>query len=771
MSGSHLVDQTTEAVPNLPGTHPPAEDPAASLRTAALLTLKSKRRKLTATTTVPHIARSLAAQPSIELDYGSEEPSGTASSEVSGATVQPAKTVAAPSESMDVDDSQAREEGEISDSEMAPPTPKLKPNLTFNKVVEQGKAAAQTPPQKPKVEPISPTLSSVPSRPSVFASPALVPALASAHVDENQVRPGLALTQAQFDAAKDIVLDLLGWGVRPEYLVDCGLSREIIFYVFVELNLRLPTNLDVTGLLPYTPSTAPTSPSAPPRPQQTEPVSSLSAAAAPFVPSTSNANESAALSPSLSDMEQQRKAELLARKAVLASRKLRPQKSSSVSLPSTSPVVSTSSTIDIVPTKTVDDFLKSIEPAAPSTSTTGATTSTSTASASMRSSRAVYMDRMNVDEVPGLSGGPTTDYTPLPRPVPSALSAKVSGIGERMPPSATSSTSNRSLAAPPSTSAIGNGDLSYGNDDDMGVVPGPSQSRLAWEDAQSTSVRRGTKRPVAADFVDLEPGSSRSGVRTDNYRPPVRRRTTGFAGLTQRRCVIDLSDTEDEQEEATLLISVVSSRTDSRGPIASTPEASVAPTPCVDSPVTPLINPAALLEKEEQIRRMRELIAQREQNRLKKIALASRGTALSSNTQTNGSASVKQEEDDAVSARSLHLSRSSSSSTPEVSSGRLSESRDERTVLSSLVYRGTNGDGTVSLPDSESPTSPTTPIEVKALEHSVTGDEGKSLDNTSSPAVLHPHRSSLSLLPLNLRFPIPTILGFLRARNVGWHAW
>ena len=66
-------------------------------------------------------------------------------------------------------------------------------------------------------------------------------------------------------------------------------------------------------------------------------------------------------------------------------------------------------------------------------------------------------------------------------------------------------------------------------------------------------------------------------------------------------------------------------------------------------------------------------------------------TSVPPDAQSNGSAPVKQEDDDAASARSLHLSRSSSSSTPEVSSGRLSESRDERTVLSALVPRGKSG--------------------------------------------------------------------------------
>lgn len=56
------------------------------------------------------------------------------------------------------------------------------------------------------------------------------------------------MTPAQYDIAKGLMLDLLGWGVPPEYLVNCGVSREIVYYAFVELNLRLPANLDLTGL-------------------------------------------------------------------------------------------------------------------------------------------------------------------------------------------------------------------------------------------------------------------------------------------------------------------------------------------------------------------------------------------------------------------------------------------------------------------------------------------------------------------------------------------
>ncbi|KAF7974225.1 hypothetical protein HWV62_13098 [Athelia sp. TMB] len=51
------------------------------------------------------------------------------------------------------------------------------------------------------------------------------------------------LPPAEVDRAKDVVLDLLGWGVTPEYLVDAGVSSEALYTIFKDLNLRLPTNL------------------------------------------------------------------------------------------------------------------------------------------------------------------------------------------------------------------------------------------------------------------------------------------------------------------------------------------------------------------------------------------------------------------------------------------------------------------------------------------------------------------------------------------------
>ncbi|KAF5346649.1 hypothetical protein D9758_013197 [Tetrapyrgos nigripes] len=52
-----------------------------------------------------------------------------------------------------------------------------------------------------------------------------------------------SVTQSQLTRAKDLVLDLLGWGVSPEYLIHIGVSSQTIYRVFTDLNLRLPRNL------------------------------------------------------------------------------------------------------------------------------------------------------------------------------------------------------------------------------------------------------------------------------------------------------------------------------------------------------------------------------------------------------------------------------------------------------------------------------------------------------------------------------------------------
>lgn len=57
---------------------------------------------------------------------------------------------------------------------------------------------------------------------------------------------GYLVTPQELQEAKNLVLDLLGWGVSPEYFIVAGISPEAIYRIFTDLNLRLPSNLEVT---------------------------------------------------------------------------------------------------------------------------------------------------------------------------------------------------------------------------------------------------------------------------------------------------------------------------------------------------------------------------------------------------------------------------------------------------------------------------------------------------------------------------------------------
>jgi len=52
----------------------------------------------------------------------------------------------------------------------------------------------------------------------------------------------VTVSPAELEHAKDLVLDLLGWGVSPEYLLQAGLSSGTMYRIFTDLRLRLPDN-------------------------------------------------------------------------------------------------------------------------------------------------------------------------------------------------------------------------------------------------------------------------------------------------------------------------------------------------------------------------------------------------------------------------------------------------------------------------------------------------------------------------------------------------
>lgn len=457
------------------------------------------------------------------------------------------------------------------------------------------------------------------------------------------------MTQSQYDAAKDIILDLLGWGVSPEYLVDCGLSRELIFYVFTELNIRFPRNFETYpphsqsayhgSPEPLTPppfidriqrsgSLSTSSPSAiPSRPIQGHPSlpqkpsapqgelpTSPILTATPIAHTTSTNSASLPPPPSLLDIEQQRKKELLARKAVLASRK---RKSPSVTSPSmqASQQVQAQSTNPreskkVVMEETVDNFLNSIN-----------STHSDAGDEKIPSNSEPPLDDMDVDEPPGLSAiqedGPS-DATTRP-PISTARTLPVSAS---TPPSvaSTSQPMQHSAPPPPSPNLASGPTSSSGSRGSTASLPTGPTAR--------DNQRRGLKRPVAADFVDMEPTYPRYHA-TNGYNPSafrqstVRQKTGSFAGVTNgmRRMVINLSDTEDEDDE-----------NDDDVPESSIPSMSR----MIRAPprharrlegtgtIASSINVApALLEKEQEIKRMRDRIAaEKEKLRQKKLAVS-----------------------------------------------------------------------------------------------------------------------------------------------------
>jgi hypothetical protein len=171
------------------------------------------------------------------------------------------------------------------------------------------------------------------------------------------------VTQQQYDTIKDIILDLLGWGVPPAYLVDCGVSREAVFYVFSELNLALPQGFDTSGLIPYVPDLLPQRPTVPLHDNRRGNMGIRSHPANHSVvqPATKSSAPETSLPLDLHDIERQRRQELLARKAAQASRKMRP----STSLGSSNGSSTAKEAVPITPvstTEAVDDFLNSIGP-------------------------------------------------------------------------------------------------------------------------------------------------------------------------------------------------------------------------------------------------------------------------------------------------------------------------------------------------------------------------------------------------------------------------
>lgn len=443
------------------------------------------------------------------------------------------------------------------------------------------------------------------------------------------------MTQAEYDTIKNIILDLLGWAVPVNDLVQSGLSREVIYYVFNELNLQLPDTFDIAGIVPYNPETY----SQGPHPDMILPtvfsgmrssVEPDSPTGAPSIRSTTPPAPTKLVSTfdspanaDLHDMERRRRQELMARKAaVQASRKSKPSIESFTTVVKLEPSSMETEDVAMTPivSETVEDFLKSLTPV-----TTVKSPPIVSMPPEMESVDANGADKATITFVddPELQG-----QSPHPI-IPTSASSADSDLQHTFPPPS-------STEVPPTSvgSSITTFSHSSGSDPEL-FTPSPSDVQITPRQTNTPAPRRGMKRPVASDFVDFDPTPRRNEINARHERSngfarpaPVRRLTgTSFHNIGgSRRCVIDLSDSEEEGDMYQSQPVVEDQTLVRRDKWNNTGVKYPSPAPSTKPPSTPgTMSPAALMQKEHEIRKMRELIAQREEEtRLRRLAVSLR---------------------------------------------------------------------------------------------------------------------------------------------------
>ncbi|KLO08328.1 hypothetical protein SCHPADRAFT_944553 [Schizopora paradoxa] len=640
-------------------------DAVSSLRAAALSTLRMKRKKASDSFSKTTISsRSEIPQNSLTLDYGAEEPSNATSPISDETATQEATDKQEDQPNASIEDS--REEGEISDEEDSPAgnidAARISHDLGKTSIVEE-KDSSRTKSPSPATSRREKNEVSVTVQVHKHQHPL---------IDEQHVRPGLTMSIDQLNMVKELVLDLLGWGVAPEYLVECGLTRHAIYYAFTELNLKLPKNLDTTGIDPYPfprPSVATTDSdtinasdasykdTSPRRPTSGHPLPAkpVAARSPTFGTDRKSRSPSDGSEQVLLDIEAQKRQELLARRAVLASRKksgfptpnseaspsydfvsnMDSKQSDSAYLSASSDPLAESTRV--VPLENIDDFLNSM------ISETSLPPKLRSRVIEPSTSKFGHPERMELDNPPSaetndvVRNGDVSKTTlspdaPVFHPANSTPKSTSGDNPESLliqshshspTPVELLPAADSSIDSKASTSSTINTQSNLNRDTSLP----PSQSSNT-----SVPARRGTKRPVASDFVDVEMQSS-SLPRSSSFNPPVppphvRRKIGGFAGLNghgTRRCVIDLSDSEDgeddpgggsgagEPDSRHRPMSRNSAPIQSPRPVRSLPSSSMS------KPTSMGPSPSELLKKEQQIQRMKEIIARREQERLKKL--------------------------------------------------------------------------------------------------------------------------------------------------------
>lgn len=403
----------------------------------------------------------------------------------------------------------------------------------------------------------------------------------------------------------------------------------MIYYVFNELNLQLPDTFDITGIVPYNPETF----SQPSHPDMIPPIafsgmrSSVEPDSPKGAPSTRSTTPPAPTklvstfdSPSnadLHDMERRRRQELMARKAaVQASRKLKPSIDSftAVVKPEPSSMETEDAVMTPIPSEIVEDFLKSLAPA----------TKQSPPIVSMPPQTENF-DTNDADKAMITLFEDPESQGQSPHPIfPTSASSADSDLQHTFtPPSSTE--------APPTSIGSSITTFSHSSVSDSSLLT-PSDVQVTPRQTNAPALRRGTKRPVASDFVDFDPTPRRNEINARHERSngfvrpaPVRRLMgTSFHNIGgSRRCVIDLSDSEEDGDMYQSQPVVEDQMLIRRDKWNNTGGKHPSPAPSTKPPSTPgTMSPAALMQKEHEIRKMRELIAQREEEtRLRKLAV------------------------------------------------------------------------------------------------------------------------------------------------------
>lgn len=341
--------------------------------------------------------------------------------------------------------------------------------------------------------------------------------------------------------AKVVILDILGWGVPSQYLLDCGISALVVVVCLSELKLRIPRDLenliDEAELLVHNHKESnKMSPGPAPLPRLPVPGARHPLPPIPVRQSSVPPNLTQFSTPpfDLHNIEQQRKQELLARRAALQSMKRSKQPQRSPQQDNGIEILFEPQANDTImlPVQEVevDAFLADL-----------IVDEEDTNAEDSQHYELMEVEQALVDEEleefsPAYDGraGSTTPLHPSRPSQPQPAEPQSSDTPSSQP---TVSRNQNTTEAD--------------NVTDRTLPPSANASHIRPQ--INTANRRNTKRPVAADFVEYTPqdpssGSipvsapGRSSTSDSNGNAAWRRRN--FGPSVQQRLVIDLSDDE-----------------------------------------------------------------------------------------------------------------------------------------------------------------------------------------------------------------------------------